>query len=372
MRDFQFARTAFSIGLMATMAACSAQQSTATLPQAGVESKGAALSTRSASTVPYLFAASNNRRGKRGFLSVYNPGQKTPALSIDEGINQPNGLVIDGSGNLYVADNAWTGGTGAVIEYAAGTSKIVRKITAGVNTPDWVTLDASGNLYVANFLANTVTVYGPTGTQPLRTISDGITFPEDIEFDSAGNVFVVNFANSDQTGSVTEYAPNGTEPLATITHGINSPGYLVFNAAKDTMYVSNIGTNSITVYNASTLKLTRTITDDIHYPTRMIFDASENLYVQDTGYGEDGGVLVFAKGASSPKEIITKGVKDPTSIALDVTGNLYVGNLKQGNFFNGRFNRGSVAVYAPGKVTPSYEIRDGLDGVVDLALGPNL
>jgi hypothetical protein len=71
-------------------------------------------------------------------------------------------------------------------------------------------------LYVADSLNSVVYVYNLNGNQhsppPSYTISDGISYPQGITTDKRGNLYVTN----EGTNSVTVYAPGGQAPIFTI------------------------------------------------------------------------------------------------------------------------------------------------------------
>ncbi|GHU61064.1 hypothetical protein FACS189445_2630 [Spirochaetia bacterium] len=101
-------------------------------------------------------------------------GNGTPGYSMGTGtaamFNQPNGITIDGSGNLYVADThnhrirqivissgvvtllAGYGSPG----YADGTGTAAR-----FNQPNGITIDGSGNLYVADTVNHRIRKIAP-------------------------------------------------------------------------------------------------------------------------------------------------------------------------------------------------------------------
>lgn len=82
----------------------------------------------------------------------------------------------------------------------------------------------------------------------------------------------------------------------------------------------------------------------------------EHLYVARTTYTpSESEVLVYAQNSSKPVATITKGVQSGFAgtggLAVDPAGNLYIAN----------YSADSIAVYKPGKTTPSYTITKGLD-----------
>jgi hypothetical protein len=150
--------------------------------------------------------------------------------------NYPEGMVIDASGNLYVADGHNNVvrkiilSSGAVSTYAGtGTAGFSNGAVASAtfNDPYGLALDASGNIYVADVLNNcirkitvttgTVTTYAGTGTKGLSNgaaASATFNYPLGCIFDSFGNMFVADTYNNvirkiNATGTVTTLAGTG-------------------------------------------------------------------------------------------------------------------------------------------------------------------
>ncbi len=113
-----------------------------------------------------------------GDVTVYAAGSVSALYTIvpPKDSCNPLRLALDGTGNLYVASGEDTF-PGTVQVYAPGSNTPLRTIADGINGPESLGFDKSGNLYVANYNNSTVTAYAPESTSPLQTISDGITHP---------------------------------------------------------------------------------------------------------------------------------------------------------------------------------------------------
>ncbi len=150
----------------------------------------------------------------------------------------PNGIAIDGSGNLYVADHdnntiRKVTPSGAVTTFAgsAGLSGNVNGTGSGArfNGPTGVAIDSSSNVYVADAGNNSVRKISPGGT--VSTFATGFANPQGIATDSANNVYVADTNNHvirriTSTGTVTTFA--GTVGQSGNTDG--SGGSALFNA----------------------------------------------------------------------------------------------------------------------------------------------
>ena len=174
-------------------------------------------------------------------------GNATPTATIaggNTGLNFPNGVALDGAGNIYVVNefSGSAGGPGTITVYAAGASRNVTPTAtiAGGNTglsiANGIAVDGAGNIYVTNFFANSITVYaaGASGNAtPTTTIAGGNTGlngPNGIALDGAGNIYVAN----EPGNSITVYAAGASgnaTPMTTIAGGntgLNAPVLITF------------------------------------------------------------------------------------------------------------------------------------------------
>ena len=131
--------------------------------------------------------------------SGFTNGTGTAAL-----FNAPTGLAIDGSGNLYVSDN----GNGAIRKITSTAVVTTFYSTTGTFGPTGLSFDASGNLLVALQTANHIVKISPSGV--LTSFAGSTTSgyvngaasssrfynPKDAKVDASGNVFVADYLNN--------------------------------------------------------------------------------------------------------------------------------------------------------------------------------
>lgn len=122
--------------------------------------------------------------------------------------NNPTGLCVDASGNVYVADS----GNAAIRKITTGG--VVTTIAGGpnqtglLNSPVAITLDAAGNFYIADsggrvlkYTTNNV-LYVLAGTLNVSGFVDGsgtvaqFNNPQGIAIDATGNLFVADQGNN--------------------------------------------------------------------------------------------------------------------------------------------------------------------------------
>ena len=101
-------------------------------------------------------------------VTLYVNGQNTPLATIQNGVTNPQALVFDAAGDLFVANQP-----GSVTATRRPTMQAPVSIATGINHPQALALDARGDLFVANGNgSNTVTMYSPPyGGAPSATIA---------------------------------------------------------------------------------------------------------------------------------------------------------------------------------------------------------
>jgi uncharacterized protein (TIGR03437 family) len=193
-------------------------------------------------------AAGNLTSQAGGFPEGYS-GDGGPATSAK--VNNPEGIAVDSSGNLYIADTynnvirkvtAATGIITTVVGGAAGyTGDNGPATSAGLKLPTGVALDSAGNLYIADQGNNAIRKV-TAGTGIITTVAgnglqgfsgDGgpaaraqLNQPTCVALDSTGNLYIADQGNNAvrrvtvSTGVITTIAGNGTLGLT----GDGGPG----------------------------------------------------------------------------------------------------------------------------------------------------
>ncbi len=287
-------------------------------------------------------------------VTLYTSGQTVPLATILNGVSDPQAVVFDAAGDLFVANQP-----GSVTEYVPPYNQAPIAIANGVNHPQSLVVDARGNLFVANGSgSNTVTIYSPPyGGAPSATISSNVNDPVSLALDSSANLFIVNAGSN----TVTEYAPPYAGAPTIISKGLNTPSSLTLDAHGD-LFVANLNStpNSVVEYappftNASTP--IATITNGIN-EQGAIAALSTNLFVPNQGANT---VTEYAAPYTGSPATIVGGQSQPMALAIDAAGNLYVAN----------YGNNTVTVYstpyAPGSWTT---ISTGVAAPLSLALSP--
>lgn len=262
--------------------------------------------------------------GARGYS-----GDGGPATSAS--LNQPYGVAVDPSGNLYIADRnnnriRQVSPDGTITTVVGnGTAGFSgdggAAATAMLNGPLAVTVDSAGNFYIADTLNNRIrkvnggiiTTVAGSGVANFNgdggpALSAAVYQPAGINVDSAGNLYIAT------GGSIRKVTPAGI--INTIAGG-NGNGFTGDGG--------------------------QAVNGSLNLPSGSVVDSAGNLYIADTNncrvrkvntsgvlstvagncqfkYGGDGGPATSAY------------MDEPQGVSVDPSGNLYISDT--GGFFH--------------------------------------
>jgi sugar lactone lactonase YvrE len=342
-----------ALATIVLVSACTTRSGMPALPPPSQSLLHAAASRLTADGVLYVANELGNS------IYVYKVGGSIPLRKITKGIDQPLAVAVDGSGNLYVGNQGHGRlPEGSVTVYAPGSDTPARTITDGINQLAALALDPAGDVFVVNYRAYAVYEYAAGTTKIERTITDGIFSPTRLAVDASGYLYVSNcqaciYETTHDT--ITIYRPENEKLFLTIHTTGDAPGELDFDR-RGSLFV-NLGSN-IDVYERRSKKLLRKI---VGAAGTFCFDANDNLYSGQDRYINYGGrVLVYRPGAQKPAYTITEGAFDPSAVAVDAVGDLYVTNPA----------RNIVSVYRPGsaRLSRTIVVVTGLDDPTAIAL----
>ena len=316
-------------------------------------------------------------------------------VATNASLNNPFSGIFDNIGNFYIADSSNNVirkvDTNGIITTVAGSYGLGANYSgdgslatnAALNTPSGVVVDQSGNLYIADtgnsvirkvdtngvittFAGNAAFIGGYSGDGSAAT-SAGMNHPNGIALDAWGNLFISDTGNSvirkvDTNGIITTIAGNY----------VNGPGYsgdgsTATNASLNypvgmavdwlgNLYIADatnnvirkVGTNGIITTLAGNAAHTFNFAGDggaatnafLTSPWGVTFDNSGNLYIADSGNSvirkvDTNGIIhtvagnhALGGGYSGDGGVATNaGLNFPTGVGLNSVGNLYVADL---------------------------------------------
>jgi len=260
----------------------------------------------------------------------------------------PQGIAVSSNGTVFIADT----GNNRIIALDTflpqpGVNNIVSTAPYALNAPETIALDAHGNLFVGDAPATggrIIELYGDgngnlTGTANPTPIASGapLVNPIALTFDSAGTLFIGDLSAN---GSIYSLAA-GTTALTPLTFtGLPAqftPAALLRDASNN-LYISDNGGFSQTdlggIYKAPDTGGTATPIPtqqfSVNQPSGMAFDAAGNLYVATllgTGSGPNPGqqfLVIPAASPGTPYILPNSGISSGASLAFDAQGNLDV------------------------------------------------
>jgi trimeric autotransporter adhesin len=270
-------------------------------------------------------------------------------LATSAGLYFPYGVAVDASGNIYIADyynhriRLVTKSTGIITTVAgdgiAGyTGDGGLATSAGLNYPQGVAVDASGNIYIVDTSnsrirlvtksTGIITTVAGDGTIEYKgdgglATSAGLYYPYGVAVDASGNIYIADTVNgrirlvTKSTGIITTVAGDGSilykgdGGLAT-SAGLYSPFGVAVDASGN-IYIADTVNSRIRLVTKSTGIITTVAGDGT------------------VGYKGDGGLATSA------------GLSTPYGVAVDASGNIYIVDSSRVRLVNPTASTASLA-----------------------------
>ncbi|WP_345950130.1 NHL repeat-containing protein [Mucilaginibacter sp. PAMB04274] len=265
----------------------------------------------------------------------------TNGAAINASFNSPQGTAVDAQGNVYVSDSfnhliRKITPAGIVSTFAGkgtlGFSGGNATTEAQFYSPQGIAVDGSGNVYVADqgnnaiykiTQAGTVTVLAGNGTVGASNgTGSAATFnsPQGIAVDGAGNVYVADRNNNrirkiTSAGVVSTLAGTGANGFTNgdgTTAVFNRPAGVALDATGN-LYVTdqnNYAIRKVTSAGVVSTLIGNSITTALlNVPTGIAVDAQNNIYITD----QSGRIMLI----SSQNVLYTLAGKTETSGFLD-------------------------------------------------------
>jgi large repetitive protein len=277
-----------------------------------------------------------------------NSGNGPASSSV---LNQPNGVAVDGAGNVYVADTGnneireIVAATGQLVTVAGGATTVCTTsidsvgdscpaLKATLNSPLGVSLDTSGNLYIADtsderirevsVSTGTIVTVAGDGTQGYLgdsgpAASAELNTPYGVAFDASGNMYIPDPSN-ERVRMVCAGAASAVISGTTCT----GAGIIITVAGDGTQGFSGDSGPAASA--------------ELWAPSGVALDAAGNLYIADTQNqairkvnSDTGNISTLVKsGVGTVYEqnaFLTTGLYAPTGITLDPSGDVYIADM---------------------------------------------
>jgi streptogramin lyase len=269
------------------------------------------------------------------------------SLTANAQLNNPNNIVFDDSGNLWVANY----GANNVLELNPTSGAVLNTITNGISGPTRLFFVGS-ELYVLNTTGSNLTLYvdlSTAGAKLARTINipSSVTRSLGAAVDAYGDVYI---SGSDSDNIVALNIGGGL--VETLTKDKST--FPFTGAAPLVIHGQDIyagfgpqpGTNAVISYNVGEFlthdpKEITVYNDGVNTgPTQVAFDNKGNVYIAEY---YSGTAVKYAPGkGKTPTLVINQGTSTCEGVALDKSGNIYIANSALNN----------ITVYSPSGGAP--------------------
>ncbi len=217
-----------------------------------------------------VYAASEGMYGRVVKLPA---GSNTPAVQPFNGLYQPQGLAVDGSGAMYVSDF-----NNRVVKLTAGSNDQTELPISGLNYPEGVAVDTGGNIYVADRGNNRVVRLAAGSNDQTDVPFEGLAHPDGVAVDADGNVFV---ADTDNDRVLKLAAGSNTQSVLPFT-GVSVPWGIAVDSA-GAVYVTEHNKNAVLKLAAGSSTPTQLPFEGLNTPLDVVVSKDGSIYVADRG-----------------------------------------------------------------------------------------
>jgi sugar lactone lactonase YvrE len=271
--------------------------------------------------------------------------------TIGGGLAYPQGVAVDGKGNVYIADsfnNRVLKETFSAGNYAQSTVPAI-----GLTDPWGVAVDGSGNVYIGDTGCNCVYKVTAAGTQSTLPGSR-LNGSGAIAADAAGNIYIADPLNGRVVKETLGTGGGYTE--SKIGSSLATPFGVAVDAVGN-VYIADSGNNRVLKETPSGTSYTQTTvqTSGLGGPHGVAVDASGNIYVADTSnYRVVKETLSL--GSYTQSTIASSGLYFPAGIAVDAEGNVYIADTDNNRVLRETLSGGDFGTVDVASTSPALAL----------------
>jgi sugar lactone lactonase YvrE len=236
---------------------------------------------------------------------------------VSNGLNQPSGLAVDGSGAVFIADR----GNNAIKKWDPATGLTTSLGIGGLLNPNNVALDSSKNVYIVDTSHNAVKEWLAASQTVTNLVANNLALPEGLAVDGVGNVYISDSGHN----AIKKWAPDTGLLTSLVSSGTTNPAGVAVDIAGNVYFAD--GANpvikkwSVTLGTASSLA---SIGFNPDYGVAV--DGGGNVYFADYA---DASVFGWSPSRAGLFVVHIGGFSLNLGVAVDAAENVYISELGQ-------------------------------------------
>ena len=258
------------------------------------------------------------------------------------GLAGPSGVAVDPWGNVDIADT----GNNALKQWSPVTAAVSTLFTYGLLSPEGVAVDAGGNVFVADTYHSDIRVWQPLGGTVQTLPLSGLSLPYGVAVDFAGNFYLADTGNS----LIRKGPPGGTSAPGLPITGLSYPFALAVDGG-GALYFADTYNNDIKRWSPANGQSTTLLGMGLAYPAGVAVDQAGNVYATDT---LDNRLVALPRAFVNPTPR-----SEPAGAGVDALPAVVPANANL------------VQAFAPASDQPWLTITAVTNGIVNFALAAN-
>ncbi|MFO1488310.1 MAG: multicopper oxidase domain-containing protein [Verrucomicrobiota bacterium] len=312
---------------------------------------------------------------------TYVPAPAPATTLTSTGLASPVDVAPDHLGNVFFGDS----GNNTVRKWSPGTT--TNSVIMSGFTPQGLDVDGAGNVYVTDFFNLEVKMWRASDSAVL-TLAETPAPPSGIALDDYTNVFWA----MPSPHAIYKWVAASSNVVGVVSNSLTSTRGVSLDIVGN-VYIAETSANRVRKWDPLTGNLTTLISTGLSSPWDCVVDGSGNVYVAD---GFNNQIVQWVAASGTVITNVPGGLGDPTGVAVDAAQNIFIADFdndsvkelphafidattKSEPFIAGTdalgavlpTNRNLTASFAPSTATPWISITGVTNGVVSFSFTQN-
>jgi streptogramin lyase len=221
---------------------------------------------------------------------------------------------VDGAGNVYIADPD----NSVINEWVRANNTCITLPITGLDSPGGVAVDGAGNVYIADTGNDAIKRWTATNNVVTTLVSSGLNNPADVALDAEGNVYIMDSGN----GALRKWNVNLNSVTTLVSsglYGISTYGSQLAVDSAGNVYMVDSDISGVKEWMPANNSVT-TLPIQVNDPSSVAVDGSGNIYIMSLS------ALTKWKTANNTITTSTNQFSYCEGLALDANGNIYIAN----------------------------------------------